>query len=503
MARRKKKSNGLLRFLLWAGGISVVVALAVFGLGYMWVQNYLHSPAFRDLLAKNLGKATHSRVDLSDLTLTGSSLYVPKAGLDPDHPGGWKAVEADGIQATLDLSTWRQGVWSVPRVDIDWLRLELASRKDTAAQPPVTEQEVEEAKEKGAESLPGWLRGWIPQRTEVSSVNVQSFELLPPTGGQLALSEMKLNAKPATGETTWLLRGEGGTLHVPGVAEPFKVTSVSASVDGRNLALNDSLFHWIGDSEITGRGDVPFETGANWGFKGRLTNLDLRHVLSHDWAGRVSGILEGDYDISAKGSAPLALEIAARIKNGVLQNIPVLDRVADFTHTDRFRRVVLDEASGNVSHQGDTTRITRLTLQSNGLVRVEGEVLLKGRDIEGELYVGVFPETLRWIPGAQTHVFTERMRDGPPGFVWTRVKITGSMDDPKEDLSSRLLIAMGQSVADVPMSVLSTGAGVLEKAGGPAGRGALEGGKEIIHGAGSVIEKGVDTVKDLVPFLHK
>ena len=51
---------------------------------------------------------------------------------------------------------------------------------------------------------------------------------------------------------------------------------------------------------------------------------------------------------------------------------------------------------------------------------------------------GVTPQTLQWIPGSRERVFTVAQN----GYVWTDVKISGSLKDLREDLTPRLVAAM-------------------------------------------------------------
>jgi hypothetical protein len=244
-----------------------------------------------------------------------------------------------------------------------------------------------------------------------------------------------------------------------------------------------------------------------WVFSGRVAGLDLRQVLSDAWKPKLGGVAEGDYEVSGRPGAAVLSKGMLRVKSGVVQALPLLERVADFTHAERFRRVVLDEAAGDVEAQGARTRVTNLVLQSNGLIRVEGDLLIQGRTLDGSLLVGVSPETLRWMPGAQNHVFTDVNAGKVPGFVWTRVQVSGTIDSPRENLSNRLLAAMGRAVLiDAPMEALGTGLDAIGKAGGaavPAGGAVLEGGKDIIKGAGEAAGRGLDALKGFVPLLPK
>ncbi|QIF02129.1 hypothetical protein [Roseimicrobium sp. ORNL1] len=513
MKQRKKKSNPLLRILLWVMLLAVLVVGGAGVYGYVWIRQYIKSPAFQKMMAQQLGNAMKGEATLDSLNWSGPNVFISRAGVTPRGTQGWKLIEGEGVQASLDFDAARRGVWRVTRITMDQLRMDLRSVAEIPQElPPGTELDT------APPSMPGWLKRWLPTRTQIDEVQVDRFSLVPPpkTDG-VTVKELKLVAKPAVDEGAWLLRGADGILTLPGVQEKFEVTSATARLDARLLALNDVVARWMGDSEVTARGDLPFEKDKTWSFSGHLSNLDLKHVLGAEWLSKVSGVLGGDYE-----ATPTTLKAKSQVKNGVIENIPVLNYVADFTRTQRFRRVVLDQATAEIERTGDTTYIRKLVLQSNGLVRVEGDVTLQGRAIQGKLMVGVLPDSLRWIPGSQTNVFTEQHAAGPPGFVWTHVNITGTVDAIREDLSNRLLIAMGKAALDVPLDLAGRSLEILGDATGtpvpmtPAAvkevtTEVIKTGTEVIQGTGGAAEKtmekavetGVDVLKGVVPIFGK
>ncbi|MFZ4763775.1 MAG: hypothetical protein ACOYMN_02380, partial [Roseimicrobium sp.] len=309
--------------------------------------------------------------------------------------------------ANLNFGAVRDGTWHVPLITMDSLQVSM--------HPPSTPGSSEVIDdETGGPELPAWLKGWVPSRTQIDEVQVHAFNLAPAAGVPgVTADSIKLNAKPAADIGAWLLRGEGGTVQLPAMNEAFRLTRTAARVSPRALVFHEAVARWYGDSEVTARGDVPFETGKTWSFAGSIANLDLRHLLSADWNAILSGIIEADYEASAA-----IIKAKVKVKSGIVQNMPVLNRVADFTRAERFRRVVLDEASATVERVGKTTKVSQLLLHSSGLIRVEGGFTIEGRRLSGEFLVGVSPETLRWIPGSQRHVFTDT-RSEAPGFVWT------------------------------------------------------------------------------------
>jgi hypothetical protein len=85
---------------------------------------------------------------------------------------------------------------------------------------------------------------------------------------------------------------------------------------------------------------------------------------------------------------------------------------------------------------------------------------------------------MRWIPGAERLVFTEDRE----GFLWTPMKLTGTLAEPKEDLSARLIAAAGEAViSELPTSVLDAAQGMLKGEGGkPASGDLIDQGKKVI-----------------------
>ena len=490
MKKRSQKKGGILRVILWSGAALIILAVGISLYAWSWVQSYMRSPAFTQLIAAELGRAAGAQAEIEPLTWTSSSVYGPRASLKPASAKGWKSIEAEGIQAALDFEAVRHGVWHVSQVDMDHLRLVIGTSKASTPPPPEPIAEI-------PARAPGWLRSWIPTKTEIGDVIVQTLDVTPDKGEPgISLTDVRVTAHTGADEGAWLLRGEGGKLNAPGLSDSFRITSISSRIDAKALSVNDCIARWKGDSEVTAQGELPFGKDKGWKFNGHLANLDLRHLLSAEWNQKLSGVLEGDYHLSAQPGSDLLFTSRLSVKSGIVQALPLLDRIADFTRTDRFRRVVLDQATGDVERQGETTKVTNLVLQSNGLLRIEGSLAIQNAQVAGNFLVGVSPETLRWVPGAQGHVFTQSRADGPPGFVWTTVVISGTLDSVREDLSNRLLAAAGKALIEAPFDAAGKGVELLGSGGKTAvegGKTLIEGGKNAVKGAADVLEKGVET----------
>jgi hypothetical protein len=127
----------------------------------------------------------------------------------------------------------------------------------------------------------------------------------------------------------------------------------------------------------------------------------------------------------------------------------------------------LQELSGNYEWTRDLLKITNLVAESKGLLRLEGScTIAEGGRLNGSLRVGVTPQTLQWLPGSRERVFTVAQN----GYVWTDVRIGGSLQNLQEDLSSRLAAAVRDEtiyqgkrlIEDIPNAARDGARGVID-----------------------------------------
>ena len=84
-------------------------------------------------------------------------------------------------------------------------------------------------------------------------------------------------------------------------------------------------------------------------------------------------------------------------------------------------------------------------LFDEGLLRLEGQVTSEAKALSGQLQVGVPPGLLAHIPGAEEKVFLP----GKDGFLWASVNLSGTWEQPKEDLSERMIRAAGERMLEM------------------------------------------------------
>ena len=100
--------------------------------------------------------------------------------------------------------------------------------------------------------------------------------------------------------------------------------------------------------------------------------------------------------------------------------------------------------------------------------------------------LGLAPGTLANIPGAETDVFLP----GEKGLLWTPLRITGTRDHLKEDLTDRLIAAAGMRMFD---RIPETGEQVIKFTHSVLG----EASPKTLEKGLKIIEKNSDTIREV------
>jgi hypothetical protein len=496
MHRRTRPTRRKSSPLRWLGGLAALTIIAAITLNLLaptlvtrFIRAYVQKETFREKAAELIAAKTGGEAHLDSLTWNDDNALVSEMQLEGAH--GWD-VEAVGLHAALDFGAIRNGMWSIHSAGADELTLRrqpAATRQNPAGADSAT------INSDAVSSIPSFLRRHIPTKTEISGFDVRHFNF-EQAGWKITETDVKAAAWES-GKTSVPVKLSGGSLQTPfkapEQAEALKLDLVKATlrVTDEQIQLSDATLRWKQSSEATLRGSVKFETGA-WQTFTHVQAVPLDEFLNAWWKQRLSGKVKGDLEFSGSRNMPVAWKADAVLENGVLQGLPVLEKLATYTHVERFKRLVLDICQASFRPEGDALRIEKIIVQSNGLLRIEGTMTLRGRMMEGDFMVGVTPETLKAIPGADSLIFTQTNPNGPPGLLWTSVHVAGPLDAPQEDLSSRLIGGVGMSLLfDTPGKIVNQGAETLLKP--VLGEDAAKIPSKVIEGASGLLENGVKT----------
>lgn len=455
--RRSRGTNGRwIVALLGGGGLLALLAVLTPALVMGWVRHQLQDSSFRGRLEALTGSQLGAEVRIEPLHWSGDEVRTASAGL---VLADGSRAQAHGLRLGIDWGAFRRGRWHIIGAGADRLDLELTAPAPTAK--PSTPVDAPAA---AAPALPGWLRSWLPNRTAVDGVRVQRFGLRHPAGWQLTGASLAVSHWQQ-GEASLLTTLQGGSLTTPlrppagGAPLQFELTRATTRLAPGECHLQEAILR-RGEAELRVRGRLR-SAGPSWQADLEWQRVPLADWVAADWRQRLTGELAGELSLSASGSAAPQGKGKLRVQNGVLTALPVLDRLAAWSGVERFKRLVLDVAEAQVTASPAEQVLDPVVLASHGLLRLQGRLTLRGDQLDGQFWLGVTPETLRWLPGASEHVFTETAPDGPPGLRWTRVNLTGTRQAPREDLSQRLVEGAGRAALDLPAEVAAQGGALL------------------------------------------
>ncbi len=402
---------------------------------------YLGSGRFRQQITRAVDQELKAKGTFQPLHFTDGTFYSDGFVANGKERAFFSELRADQIRAVVNWRGLLHRRWEVNELHIQNLEIRFAGRMP-AERARTTEPTRPAVKKKSSWKLD--LR-----RAEIAQSSWH-WGASPATAGSLTKSGFTLT--PDGG--AWLVEARSGTLAQSGWPI-LTIDSAKLRYTGASLFVTESALR-AGDGRLYVDGEIAFNRAAD--LRVRLDQVDFAPLLPADWRLRLRGKIAG----TAKLHAPLpqgALRIEGDLQlvEGQLEALPVLDQIAAFTRTERFRRLALTRGSLTFSNEGDRTVVRNLLLESAGLMRVEGSCTIAQKKIDGVFQIGVTAASLQWLPGSQERVFTVA-RDG---YFWTPVRVSGPIEHPHEDLTKRLLSAAASELLQGSKGTLEDAAKTL------------------------------------------
>lgn len=476
--KKPKRPFNLLKIVLIGGGTLLVLLVAGLLIAKSSLNGWLRGEGFRDWLATRAATVLRSDVTLADLKWTGSEVYASRFEALGNEEAAFSELGLDGVRAKM--GGIRDKAFRVPELTVNRLNLEFSPNHKGVNRP--------EAAADGSgdgPALPSWLSKFAPNRVELEKIVISTanVSVLKAGGPVFLLSGVQTTMEPDFKTGVWEISGKGGRLVVPDQPE-IRLKDLGLRWRSSEIFLDHCSLGIYEEGHISGTGEIGFDNGGRFDVDLEISSINVDDLVTGEWRDRLAGVIHGPVHITGPPGA-LVYEGTLNVSDGVIESIPVLKLIAEYTRSERFNRLVLNEAKADFKSAGDRVELRNLVMQSDGLVRVEGQIDLVGDQLTGTLNVGVTPGTMRWIPGAERLVFVEDRE----GFRWAPLHLTGTTSEPKEDLSSRLIAAAGESIiSELPGGLLEGAQGLLNPGGDPAK-------------TGEIIEQGKRMLDLFSPFL--
>lgn len=462
----------------------MVLALVVMAGGYLWLRSWLHGEEFRAMLSKEAGKAMNAQADFGAFRWDGTVVDCPS--FHAKGPGVMREVDARGLSIDIGLGRVSQRVVELRNARVNQIDLEFDVRGERTSAPSVEVTPAESTAPSVAKPKP-WYDRFVPNDVTLTELKVnQSSVKMWLSQGPMVFSGTRWEVTPDQSQGSYRATGQGGVITTPWkMLPPLELEIAKLRYQDGSVFLTDADFKVYERGDLRLAGEASIE-GDGFSFDGRLRDVMANEVLPPDWSQKVEGRITSDFTVSERGQGVMVdghLDFA----DGVLTGLPVLDSLGAYGGNPRFRRLSLSEASLDYSWEDGRIVLRDIRIGAEGLIRVEGRMTIeKDESLDGRFRIGLTPGTLARIPGAETKVFLP----GERGLLWTTLHVTGTLDDPEEDLTNRLIAAAGLRMFEV---IPETGEHVLrftQQAMSPDVAEMLGGEEGLIRKGGDLIDQG-------------
>jgi hypothetical protein len=284
-----------------------------------------------------------------------------------------------------------------------------------------------------------WYHVFLPDRVYLKRTWSDHVDVTWPMRGETGgIFETRLVITPHGRDFEY--HANGGTLKNPLMPElgveqiHLLITKKMFTLYVLDLRCGDGNIHGKGRTAIAG--DKAADFSFNW------NAVPIAEWLPKDWRDNFNGAASGDAQWTGNDYKLSAATIAGKIDidHGGVRNLKFLDAIATIANHRDLAALELKECRSSFRWREGDCDLSDIAIEQAKKFRIEGTLSFSRKSLGGTLQLGVATEYLDWLPHPE-EVFTVRRGD----YLWTTVHLSGSLDDPKQDLSPRLLGALKES----------------------------------------------------------
>lgn len=238
-------------------------------------------------------------------------------------------------------------------------------------------------------------------------------------------------------------RATGGTMKGPIIPDlPLRHTHLLITKTQLTLYTLDLAPAPESDGFIRAEGTAGTREDKSVDFKLKFGKVPVRDWLPASWRGHVSGLAGGEVHWSGQNPKLESSQVqgSVRVEGGRAGQLPFLEKLASITGKKSIASLELTECSAELDWKSPQVQIKNIAIEDKGKFRIEGAVSIREKSLGGAIQLGLAPEYLEWLPNAG-EVFPKEKA----GYLWTTVRLSGTIDQPEQDLSPRIVEALKES----------------------------------------------------------
>jgi hypothetical protein len=386
------------------------------------LTRYVNGSAFRDVLEKETARGLHfPDFKFEHLMRTGLLTAASDRALGINGRKAITSLEAHTITARFDPMGLFLRRWSIDDLHVERAQIGIQIYEPSPEPAPVRR----------------WFAFLLPDRVYLNHVWSDHADVTWQMRGQRAgIFDTKLVITPHGRDFEY--QATGGALRNP--------PAPNLDLKRTHLLITKTLFK-LYDLDVTSgdggtihaegnaatRGDKNLKFNISW------KDLPLVEWLPLSWQDHFKGSADGELEWTGHEYKLRAATVSGglRINRGRVSGLSFLDQIAVIAARPDLRSLQLTECSARFVWQKSGYQLKDVAIEEKGKFRVEGAVGIAERSLSGKIDLGLAPEYLTWLPHPE-EVFPRESG----GYRWTTVHIAGTLENPEQDLSPRIMEAL-------------------------------------------------------------
>jgi hypothetical protein len=408
-------------FFLIAAGIGVAVFYSPL------LTHYIESEAFRTAMENETAKGLHFlQCHYSPIRRTSAFTAQTESFEARNGEKAMNSLDAHGITATFDplgvfMRQWRFADVRVQSGDVE-IQIYKAHPEAVAPKP--------------------WFAIFLPNRVYLKRIETPQANLTWRfRNEQAGFFATQLLITPHGPDFEYL--ATGGRLKTALLPDldlrraHLLITKTLLTIYDIDLASNSNSAE-----SIYARANAAIGKDRSVDLRANFNQVPIRSWLPAEWKEHLAGYAFGDLHWAGKDPKleSSSGEGSLSVKNGRIDNLPVLEKLAELSQKKSIEHLALSDCSLRFGWKYPKIDIENIAIEERGKFRIEGELSIEQRRLRGTIRLGLTREYLDWLPNPE-EVFSRKQ----DGYLWTNVHLSGTIDDPGQDLSPRIIELFKQS----------------------------------------------------------
>lgn len=382
---------------------------------------YLEGSDFRAELDKQTSKGLHFEGHYGPIKRTGFNTASVDEFTASDGVKAMKSLKANDV--TGKFNPW--GVF-LRRWQLDYVHIKRGQVEVQTYEPKPDQKKPKP-----------WYAIFLPDRVYLREVTCDNADVTWRMSGKPGgIFGTKVLITPYGRDFEY--RAEGGTMRSGGFSPELAMRRLHMVITKKALTLYELELAPGEDSKgfIRIHGDMGMREDKHVDMQLEFAGIPIAPWLPKDIDGEIKGTAKGN--VTWKGTDQ-TIEASSgegelRITNGELIELPLLEFLAAATARKSLKALTLTDCDVKFRWKYPRFEIHELDLAAEEKVAIRGSVTVNKTALSGEFDLGLAPTYLDWLPKAKEEIFT-REKDG---MVWTKVKLSGTLKEPIDDLTPRL-----------------------------------------------------------------